>query len=771
MGSIATQPVISNSIFYSNTAPRDPQIYGSPTVQYSCVQGGYSGTGNIFANPSFVDPSTGDFSLDVGSSCIDAGNNDLVPSGSGWDFYGRQRFFDDPGVPDTGAGIAPIVDMGASEAGAPDFEYILYVDGDNGDDSNFGFSWGSALQTLQPALDKAATAEGAEVWVKAGIYKPDSTDPNISFEVPDHIYLYGGFSGTETSIDQRDWEANPTILSGKIGDPASDADNTNGVVALNSATIDGFIIEEGNSPYIGGGGGMKLLGTEMEISNCLFRNNKGREGAAASLFNLEHQYSLSFTNCRFENSEAEYHGPARGGAVSIYSTGPSGSASFTSCVFQSNTATSTTYHAYGGAVSLYSKNSTQVSLSNCLFLENSTVTQADGRFSRGGGINIEGKVTPSVTNCTFFNNSASSTASSPGYRDGGAILHSTISTPLTIKNSILFNNSASRGAEICNFDPTTMYNSCMEGGINGPKHDGMTITDGGGNISSDPQFVNFSYPVGADGVIGTIDDGLQLRKTSPCVNSGLATGAPAEDLLGVSRPQGSGVDMGVYEYINYAPSAQNANAQTDEDVVLAESLSVEDLNSDSLNFTLVDTPIHGNIVIDDTSAGFTYTPGPDFNGEDSFSWYASDGISQTETVTTTITVNPVNDPPFYIGGPVRYLTRPGQTDSVYPRHYFRDPDNATIDFNFDLQSVGNYGILPFAELQGPFLIVCASTSVFGTTTVTVRCFDPDGLYCDGEITFATSASVEGQAVEFKLDEPYALNEPLTITTTVSDPQP
>lgn len=42
-------------------------------VSYSDVQGGWVGTGNIDADPYFVDPENGDFHLTVESPCIDAG--------------------------------------------------------------------------------------------------------------------------------------------------------------------------------------------------------------------------------------------------------------------------------------------------------------------------------------------------------------------------------------------------------------------------------------------------------------------------------------------------------------------------------------------------------------------------------------------------------------------------------------------------------------------------------------------------------------------------
>ena len=41
---------------------------------YSTVQGGYTGTGNLSADPRFADAANGDFSLQSGSPCIDAGD-------------------------------------------------------------------------------------------------------------------------------------------------------------------------------------------------------------------------------------------------------------------------------------------------------------------------------------------------------------------------------------------------------------------------------------------------------------------------------------------------------------------------------------------------------------------------------------------------------------------------------------------------------------------------------------------------------------------------
>jgi hypothetical protein len=88
----------------------DPDSESS--IQYSNIHGSFPGTGNIDADPLFVDA---DGRLPAGSPVIDAGSNAAVPNGITTDLDGNPRFVDDPGTPETGNGDPPVVDMGAYE--------------------------------------------------------------------------------------------------------------------------------------------------------------------------------------------------------------------------------------------------------------------------------------------------------------------------------------------------------------------------------------------------------------------------------------------------------------------------------------------------------------------------------------------------------------------------------------------------------------------------------------------------------------------------------
>ncbi len=110
---------IANSIFWGNLTGElclGAPCTGSATVTYSDIQGGgIAGAGNIDADPLFL-AAPADLRPGALSPVVDAGNNSLVPGGTTLDVRGLPRFFDDPDVPDTGAGLTPpYVDMGAYE--------------------------------------------------------------------------------------------------------------------------------------------------------------------------------------------------------------------------------------------------------------------------------------------------------------------------------------------------------------------------------------------------------------------------------------------------------------------------------------------------------------------------------------------------------------------------------------------------------------------------------------------------------------------------------
>ncbi len=119
---------------------------------------------------------------------------------------------------------------------------IMHVDGYNGSDDNDGLTWATAKQTIPNAV--AAVCPGGEVWVKA--YEWYNLPAGWAINKP--VKLYGGFNGTETSRNQRNWYANKTELRLYIAssDPSV---YESALVANKPVTVSGFTISVFNPYY------------------------------------------------------------------------------------------------------------------------------------------------------------------------------------------------------------------------------------------------------------------------------------------------------------------------------------------------------------------------------------------------------------------------------------------------------------------------------------------------------------------------------------------
>ncbi len=94
-------PTVTNCILWADVPS---EIYGStPTVTYSDVQGGWTGIGNINADPCFVNPDSNDYHLQASSPCINAGDPNFIAEPNETDMDGEARV------------IFARVDMGADE--------------------------------------------------------------------------------------------------------------------------------------------------------------------------------------------------------------------------------------------------------------------------------------------------------------------------------------------------------------------------------------------------------------------------------------------------------------------------------------------------------------------------------------------------------------------------------------------------------------------------------------------------------------------------------
>lgn len=270
-----------------------------------------------------------------------------------------------------------------------------------------GTSWTDASGDLAGILKNAAP--GTQIWVAKGTYQPTSnTNRNISFQILDGVQLYGGFAGTETSLEERDITANPTILSGEIGQLGL-ADNSFNVVYFHNAgtstLLDGFVITAGNANsdnneegtigrcgaglYVNGENGASC---SPIIRNCVFTENHARDGAAVYINGRNGEANPQFDNCTFKFNEAGLDGGA------IYNDGRLNGKSnliLTNCTFEKNMGT------YGGAICNATESGIcNLTLENCNFIENAAYLRGGAVFSLNG----DEKCYLEISSCNFQGN-------------------------------------------------------------------------------------------------------------------------------------------------------------------------------------------------------------------------------------------------------------------------------------------------------------------------------------------------------------------------------
>jgi len=174
---------------------------------------------------------------------------------------------------------------------------------------------------------------------------------------------------------------------------------------------------------------------------------------------------------------------------------------------------------------------------------------------------------------------------------------------------------------------------------------GLTFTTGDG--TADPT-LTFTGPLAA---INAALDGLVFQPTPDFHGLGNLE-ITTDDLgnTGAGGPQSVTNTVAItVTPVNDAPVAQDNAYTVDEDTVLTVPATGvlgndTDADGDILHARLVQGPVFGALTLNEDGS-FTYTPGPDFNGQDLFAYVAGDGQAESVPALVAIGVTPVNDAP------------------------------------------------------------------------------------------------------------------------------
>ena len=537
---------VINSTIYSNSASGDGgginNIYGTITncmswkninsdivgkrtdISFSCFGEALGENSNMRGNPIFVNtsgaPSTWDLHLQNGSPCIDAGNLEDAPER---DIERNPR----PG----GDGKVCIGAYESPDHYTPSLPLppIRIFVSKNGNNSN-GLSWENSYNSITIALSATSGDDLYEMWVAEGTYQEGCTTI-----VPGRVYLYGGFVGTETYLEQRDLCTSPTII---------DAEELCQCI-INYGTIDGFDIINGKFDNKGGG----IYNDNGTVTDCSIYSNS-TSGLGGGIYNL---YG-TVNNCYVYSNSGDWSG----GIYNDYGI-------VTNCSIYSNSS-----YNFGGGISNYFG-----TVTDCSIYSNYV-------SGSGGGISNSG----TVNNCSVYSNSSDR---------GGGIYNSSG----TITNCSVYSNSASEEVGGIFNDGNGKIVNCISwknniGDIVG-KYNDINFSCFGeaweedGNIRGNPIFVNTS------GDPATWD--FHLQNGSPCIDAGILKDAPERDIEGNPRPGGDGkVCIGAYESPDhYTPSlplppirifvsknGNNSNGNSWEDAYTSITIALLAVSGDDL---------------------------------------------------------------------------------------------------------------------------------------------------------------------------------------------
>ena len=209
-------------------------------------------------------------------------NNGRYHFNFGWSGYG-DGFYSLTSVNGYATGQAAVFNIIPSRIGP--MQDILYIAADGQGD---GSAWNSATPNLDDALALCGLYKKGTLWIKNGTYYGDNTQNDASFTLSNGVTLYGGFAGTESTLDERNLQAGATVLSGGGKRIALYSPSATNDSRINDITFADGLAANGAGAYIS---------NTVRLERCIFENNTDTSADGAALYcNASNVYCCIFRN-------------------------------------------------------------------------------------------------------------------------------------------------------------------------------------------------------------------------------------------------------------------------------------------------------------------------------------------------------------------------------------------------------------------------------------------------------------------------------------------
>ncbi|MES9994047.1 MAG: retention module-containing protein, partial [Candidatus Thiodiazotropha sp.] len=354
------------------------------------------------------------------------------------------------------------------------------------------------------------------------------------------------------------------------------------------------------------------------------------------------------------------------------------------------------------------------------------------------------------------------------------------------------------------------YQYIPDAGFTGSDSFRYTISDGNG--ASDSAIVRISVAGGNDGPVAVSDNASTDENTPVTIDVLTNDSDPEGDVLSISsfsqgangtvaidpvsgnpvytpNPGFTGTDSFSYTVsdgnggadtatvtvtvadavgdINAVPVAADDSVVTDEDLPVTVNVRSNDSDPDGdvLTVTSVTQGANGSVTIDPVSGNPVYTPNPDFNGTDTFTYTVDDGNGGTDTATVTVNVGVVNDAPVAADDSIGTSEDTPVTVDVLPND--SDPDGDTLSIaSFTQGANGSVAIDPVSGNP----VYTPNPDFNGTDTFTYTVDDGNGGTDTATVTVTVGAVNDAPVAA---DDSIGTSEdtPVTIDVLPNDSDP